>query len=174
MLDVFDIPELRPLVLEFLTVKHSTLKNKRDDDFSDVARYNVCKFSWVFSDIVDDKIIKPEPGSREEGRLALKSGKTTVNSIDINNPTFSNELLLDLIKGIINHNPNIQLSAFDKQGAKVYGQLSEIINNQLGMSGANSQFAKISKALVSASRTSGEMANLPTYVQGAKLTINAN
>lgn len=85
MLDVFDIPELRPLILEFLTVKHSTLKNKRDDDFSDVARYNVCKFSWVFSDIVDDKIIKPEPGSREEGRLALKSGKVVVNSIDIEN-----------------------------------------------------------------------------------------
>lgn len=83
MLDIFDIPELRPAITELMTVKHSTLKNKRDDDLTDVFRYLVCMFQWAFSDIKDDVIIKPEPGSREEGRLALKEGRKNVVSIDV-------------------------------------------------------------------------------------------
>lgn len=45
------------------------------------------------------------------------------------------------------HNPNVAKSAFDSIGSKVYGQLSEIINNTLGMSSANKKFSEMSRAL---------------------------
>lgn len=58
MLDVFNIPELLPLIKELTSVKHSTPKNKRDDDLSDCARYAVTPILWNFGDVRSDKIIE--------------------------------------------------------------------------------------------------------------------
>lgn len=56
MLDIDDIPELRPLVTELVTLKKDTPKTKAKDDFCDALRYNVTKIPWDFTAISGKKL----------------------------------------------------------------------------------------------------------------------
>lgn len=56
MLVIDDIPELKPLVGEIVTLKKSTPKTKAKDDFADSMRYGVTKIPWDWSAITGEKI----------------------------------------------------------------------------------------------------------------------
>lgn len=59
MLDIDDIPELKPLVTELVTLKKDTPKTKAKDDFCDALRYNVTKIPWDFNAITGQKLDLP-------------------------------------------------------------------------------------------------------------------
>jgi phage terminase large subunit-like protein len=68
MLKIFDIPELRKLGSEFLTVMHETPKRKRKDDLSDTVRYAVCDVPWDWT-AIQGKESDEETAKKEEGKV---------------------------------------------------------------------------------------------------------
>jgi len=50
-LEIFDLPELQPLVNELLSYRVGTPKHRAVDDMIDSLRYQVAKIPWDFSDI---------------------------------------------------------------------------------------------------------------------------
>jgi phage terminase large subunit-like protein len=75
MLDIDDIPELKPLVTEIVTLKKDTPKTKAKDDFCDALRYNVTKIPWDFNAITGEKLdlgpLKPEMSAEERYRRGI-------------------------------------------------------------------------------------------------------
>lgn len=64
MLDIFDIPELKPLIRELMSVKADTPKHMRDDDYVDCVRYAAVTVNWNFKSIDDTKIIEKPKDDR--------------------------------------------------------------------------------------------------------------
>jgi phage terminase large subunit-like protein len=84
MLYVLDIPELQPLMSEFMSVRIDTPKQKAKDDFVDAARFAISQIPWDFSSIAGFKqeaaIVRPKTLSelRRESFLDTKSQELSI------------------------------------------------------------------------------------------------
>jgi phage terminase large subunit-like protein len=56
MLDIDDVPELKALVTELITLKKTTEKRRAKDDFIDAMRYGITKIPWDFEAITGEVI----------------------------------------------------------------------------------------------------------------------
>jgi phage terminase large subunit-like protein len=78
MLLIDDLPELKPLVTELVSLKKSTAKTKAKDDFCDALRYGVTRIPWDWTAITGAVIeTTPDPyakmGEEERARRGIES-----------------------------------------------------------------------------------------------------
>lgn len=73
MLDIFDIPELVPLVNELLSLRTATAKKDAKDDFIDSMRYGVTKIPFDWTAVGDDIFEKESQDKRYHKEEAEKN-----------------------------------------------------------------------------------------------------
>lgn len=91
MLDIDDIPELKPLVTELVTLKKSTEKRKAKDDAIDAMRYGITRIPWDWSAISSEIIDL----MKDERKILTEMDERRGQTIDENLSVFDVEEELD-------------------------------------------------------------------------------
>lgn len=75
MLEIDDIPELKPLVTELLSLKKDTDKKKAKDDFLDACRYAITRIPWDW-EAITGKPLALEPEFRHISDDEMRRGES--------------------------------------------------------------------------------------------------